>query len=97
MATGQVIGDSILDPVHIGDPIVGADVGDIEEVEHIEAEPYTLEMAQEAFATLTIFERRKQTVLQSYIDTLIGWSTEIALITCGTWRSCRQTIVEDSA
>lgn len=37
LSSGQIIGDRILDIVHVGDPIVGADVLDVQKVEYIQS------------------------------------------------------------
>ena len=46
LAAGEVVGDGILDVVDVGDPVVAAHVGDVHEVEHVESEPYLLEVAE---------------------------------------------------
>ena len=48
LAAGQVVGDGILDVVHIGHPVVTAHVGNVHEVEAVEAEPNLLEVAEKS-------------------------------------------------
>ena len=46
LAAGEVVGDGILDLVHVGYPVVAAHVGDVEQVEHVHAKPDVLEVAE---------------------------------------------------
>ena len=76
LATGEVVGDGILDVVYVGNPIVGGDVCNVEEVEHVHAEPYALEVAAESAAALALFERGEQGIGETDVHTLVGGHTE---------------------
>ena len=45
LAAGKVVGHCVLYVVDIGDPVIGTYVGYVEEIEHVYAEPDTLEVA----------------------------------------------------
>lgn len=42
LASGEIIRHGILDVVHIGDPVVGTNIAYVEQIEHIDSEPYAL-------------------------------------------------------
>ena len=47
LAACEVVGHGVLNAVDVGYPVVAAHVGDVEEVEAVEANPHALEVPQE--------------------------------------------------
>ena len=83
----EIVGNGILDIVYIGDPVIGCDVGDVEQVEHIESEPYTLEVTLESVAALTFLEWGEKCVGEADIHALVRRHAEVSFVAARTW-SC---------
>lgn len=98
MAAGKVVGHGVLYVVDVRYPVVGADVGDVEEVEAVESDPYAFEVAPKTGAFgLALFWRGEEGVAQPDIHALICGSTEIAFVARGAGRGYWQAVGEDAA
>ena len=77
LPAGKVVWNGILYVVRIGDPIVGADVFDAEQVEHVGSDPDVLKMTEEAFVHDGVVTSG-QLVAESDVHALVGGCAEIA-------------------
>ena len=80
LAAGKVVGHCVLYVVDIGNPVIGTYVGYVEEIEHVYAEPDTLEVAQESATRFSLGKRSEEAVCESYVDAFVGRGTEVALV-----------------
>ena len=94
LAAGQVVGDSILDIVHVGDPVVAAHVRDVHQVEAVQSQPDLLEMAEQAARGAMVLA--DEFVAQSDIHALVGWLADVGVGTSHVWRSRGQTVAQDA-
>ena len=92
LAAGEVVGDGVLDVVDVGDPVVAAHVGDVHEVEAVEAKPDFLEVTQESAVGAVLLA--DELVTQADIDALVGGLTNIGVSTRQVGRRCGQTVAE---
>ena len=72
MSAGQVVGDCVRNVVDVGHPVIAADIGNVEEVEHIDSNPDAFEMAPEVVGTHTFGRLSEKSVLEADIDTAVG-------------------------
>ena len=84
MPAGKIIGNGILIVVYVGYPIIGIDIGKIEQVKYVKSYPNAFETAEERFLHNTILSAG-QTSGKSYVYTPIRRRTEIALGSSFTW------------
>ena len=97
LSARQIIRHGILDIIDVRDPVIGADIGNIKQVEAVEPNPDALEMAQKAAARFPFLEFGEQCVAQADVDALIGGSAEVALIAGGARRSNGKPVRKDAA
>ena len=76
---GQIIGHGILHVVHVGNPVVGADVTNTEKVEHVCAYPDVFQVAEETTIHDGIVSS-SQLIAETYIDSFLGRRTEITCL-----------------
>lgn len=81
LAAGEVVGDGVLDLVHVGHPVVAAHVGNVEEVEHVHAYPDVLEVAQQAGGGARLSAH--ELVGDAHVHSLVGRGAEVALVARG--------------
>ena len=55
LQAGEIVGHGVLRIADVGDPVVGVDVLDAQEIEGIESEPYVLEDFAEAVLNVPVF------------------------------------------
>ena len=91
MPAGKIIGNGILIVVYVGYPIIGIDIGKIEQVKYVKSYPNAFETAEERFLHNTILSAG-QTSGKSYVYTPIRRRTEIALGSSFTWSGHRKAV-----
>ena len=69
-----------------GDPQVGVDVVDVEDIENVEAKPYVAQSAADAAGDMTVFVVQ-QSVGEAEVQTAVGGHAEIGTFTADVgWR-----------
>ena len=86
----EVVGDGVLVLCDIGDPEVGVDVGDVENVEGVEPEPNVAEITTCACLDVVVFVVQ-QAIGKSEVETTVGGHAEELALTSHVRRSERQS------
>lgn len=87
LATSEVVGDGILMVCDVGNPIVAVDIGDAEDVETVNAEPYTGMLQRRVAVGLADSKEAEADVC-----TLVGRSTELLVLQTAVGRTEGQTV-----
>ena len=86
MAAGEVVGDGVLLVGDVGNPEVGGDIVEAEDVEAVDAEPHVAEAAQEGLAVVFVFVVQ-QAVAHADVRTAVGGGAEDHLLQTGVGRT----------
>ena len=93
----QIIRHCILDIVDVGNPVIAAHIGDVEEIEDINTDHYTLEMSPEIIRPHAIGRSTHKLIAKSDVYSLIGRCTEVSVAPLNPRRRHRKSVGEYSA